>query len=249
MKQYKEGMEFWEEAGKSGYEKAYGNKIVAHYLRERMYKLSLLIGKSLGLTKDSVIIELGCGDGIFSKNYLSSQFKKITAYDLSKSAIERAKAYNSGQNICYEVKDITTLEFEPGTHYDCAFLNGILHHVKNDSLKIISRLSKACPRLVVLEPNGNIIRKTLELLPSYKKAGEKSFRLKELLNIFEHSFYDVKVIYTLGFVPNFLPDKFFPLFKKLENIIESNKFLNGLCSLNAIGFCKNVKDGKHHCQG
>jgi 2-polyprenyl-3-methyl-5-hydroxy-6-metoxy-1,4-benzoquinol methylase len=214
------------------------DKTMKHILTKH-WQAAVDIAKSLGLNENSDILELGCGDGKFADEILAVYFRHIDAFDISQSAIKRAQSLSRTNKVNYFAEDITTLEFKKNAYWDGAFLIWILHHVKVFTPAIVSRLAQVCPILIVAEPNGNnIIRKLLELLPSYKRAGERSFKLKELIGIFESAGYAVTTIRRVAFVPNYLPDVLLTPFMKLEAVIECTPILNWLCATNMIGFSR-----------
>ncbi|MEW6234085.1 MAG: class I SAM-dependent methyltransferase [Candidatus Omnitrophota bacterium] len=237
MTQQTDGMEFWEKAGEAGYLKAYGNSQSYRYVTMRIYDLALQIADRLVINENSSVLDIGCGDGLFSKEYLSKKYRHVTGYDFSHASIESAKT-NCPANIHFERRDVSQLEFDPANRYDAAFLVGILHHVKKDAPGVIQRLSQVCPKIIVLEPVRNIIRILLECLPVYKEAGEDSFYFKDLCAIFHNASYRMTECHKIGFVPNFLPDKLLPLFKIIESIMERNRVLGLLCSVRAIGLIR-----------
>ena len=230
--------EFWEYAGAIGYDKAqFSNTLVANHILSKQSHTAMRVAELLGLTKSAKVLELGCGDGTFAESTLSSHFEKIDAYEISNSSIALAKSKSKSPNVHFHVKDITEYEYETDSFWDGAFLIGVLHHVKEYTPKAISHLARVCPKVVVLEPNGdNVLRKGLELLPSYQRAGEESFRIRELINIFSSEGYIMKVNMRINFFPQFLPKKLYPLFRMLERTIEQNIILNRLCATYVLGF-------------
>lgn len=237
---YDEQKDFWEYAGNVGYGKAiFSSPSVEKHIISRQWRAVLSAAKSLGLGPDSNILELGCGDGDFANNVLAPRFKHIDAYDGSGSAIDKANSNATTSNVTFSVKDITGLNYQDGARWDGAFLVGFLHHVKQGTPEIIKRLSKVCPKVVVLEPNGdNIIRKLLEQTPSYKKAGEDSFKLKRLRCIFEDNGYKAVTVERITLVPAQLPERLFSFVKKVERIVEPTPMLNRLCATYVIGFTR-----------
>lgn len=231
------GLEFWEKAGEAGYSQAYGNSQSYRYVTMRIYDLALQIADRLDIQENSSVLDIGCGDGLFSKEYLSKKYKHVTGYDFSHASIESAKI-NCPGNIHFERRDVSQLKFDPASRYDAAFLVGILHHIKKDAPGVIQRLSQVCPKLIVLEPVRNIIRMLLEYLPVYREAGEDSFYFNELCAIFHNAAYRMTECHKIGFVPNFLPDQLLSLFKKIEGAMERNQVLGFLCSVRAIGIIK-----------
>ncbi len=235
---YENQKHFWEYAGNIGYSKAiFFNPTVGRHITTKQWQSVIYAAAYLGLDKDSRVIELGCGDGNFAENVLSYRYKHVDAYDMSRSAIESAQSRSKSKNISYYKQDLSTYDFGPNVQWDGAFLIGFIHHVKDFTPLIISRLAKVCSKVIVLEPNGdNIVRKLLEQLPSYRQAGENSFRLKEIINIFNSNDYIVKIISRINLIPPFLPKMLFPPLKRIERLIETNFFLNKMCATYILGF-------------
>jgi len=239
-KKYEKQHDFWEQAGKDGYGKAmFGNNEVEAHIMTRHWNFAVETAYKLGLNKDSKVIELGCGDGTFAGKILSQNFKQVTAYDKSSAAIEYAKKTFTEDNVFFYAEDLAKYDFSGSANCDAVFMMGFLHHVKSFTPEIISRLKNITDKIVVVEPNGNnLIRKTLELFPSYKRAGEDSFRLKQLLAIFKENGYEVKSVKYATLVPPFTPELLLSLFKKIEKLVERNRLLKRLCSSYILGFEK-----------
>jgi SAM-dependent methyltransferase len=237
-KRYKKQKEYWENAGHVGYGDAiFSNATIEKHIVEKQWRVAIETSHVLQLNRQSRILELGCGDGEFAENILSSHFNHIDACDVSSAAIQRARSQVASSKVNYFVADISTYEYEASARWDGAFLMLFLHHVKHCVPAIISRLAKVCPKLIVLEPNGdNLIRKSLELLPSYQKAGEDSFRLKQLIGIFSSNGYKLITMQRINLIPQFLPEKLFPVLAGIENFIEPKPILNRICSTYAMGF-------------
>lgn len=237
-KRYENQKYFWEYAGEIGYGRAmFSNDVVENHIMTRHWQAAISAAKSLGLDENSTILELGCGDGKFAEEILAVHFKRIDAFDISETAIKRAQTISTTGKVSYFVKDVTEYEYDENDYWDGVFLMGFLHHVKPYTSTIVSRLAKVCPNAIVVDPNGdNLLRKLFEILPSYDRAGEDSFRLKELINIFESNGYSSKSVRRLMLVPPFLPKTFFPLLEPLERVVESTTLLNRLCYTYIIGF-------------
>lgn len=237
---YENQKHFWERAGAIGYgEAVFANKTVEKHIVSKQWETVAHTAEALGLGKNSSVLELGCGDGEFALNVLSGIFKHVDAYEVSAAAVARAQANTKSSNINFQVKDLATYNYEANSHWDGAFLVGFLHHVKSFTQDIIARLSRVSSTVVVLEPNGdNLIRKSLELLPSYRAAGEDSFHLKTLVEIFRSNGYTLKVLKKINFVPQFCPEFLYPVLRSLEKTIETNPVFDRLCSTYVLGFQK-----------
>src|SRR6185369_17772412 len=121
-------------------------------------------------------------------------YNAIDGYDLAPAAIARANAAAPGTHLKFVSADLVTLNYDALPHYDGVFLIGILHHIKAATPDVLRSLTKVTDKIVVLEPNGNnIVRKLLELTPSYRSAGEDSFRTQEMIDIFSDTVWRVMV--------------------------------------------------------
>lgn len=229
---------FWEQAGQEGYGSAmFSNRYVEQHIRMTMWSAAFDTARIIGLEQKSRIIELGCGDGSFAGTVLAKSFQEIDGYDYSISAIKKANSLYGSELIRFHVSNVPGMIYSAHHHWDGAFLMGFLHHVKKDAATIVSRLSKVASRVVVADPNGNnLIRKSLECLPSYRRAGESSFRLNELKNIFCSSGYELVSWNIVSFVPPFTPRHLLNILIRLEKIVESIPMLKKMNSTYVLGF-------------
>ena len=137
----------------------------------------------------------------------------------------------------FEACDISRLEFADLPRYEGAFLIGILHHVKTATPAILRALHRITGRVVVLEPNGgHLLRKLLELTPSYRAAGEDSFRRRRLERIFAEAGFRRVIWRRLNLFPNFTPQLLFRLLRPIEPVIEVTPGLRALCTVDMYGF-------------
>ena len=229
---------FWEEAGCKGYGHAiFTSRRVEQHVISKQWDMSLQLANFIGLKKNAKILELGCGDGSFANRVLAPNFSKVVAFDYSKEAIRRAKTGAVHKTVGFFTEDLTTFPLDKIGDFDCVFMNGFLHHVKKSAPQIISRVAKISPKVIIIEPNGNnFIRKILEILPSHRRQGEDSFRLKTMLDMFGESGYQPVGIRKINFFPQFAPEFLYRPLKRIEDFIESRPYLNRLCSSYVIGF-------------
>jgi hypothetical protein len=111
---------------------------------------------------------------------------------------------------------------------------GILHHVKARTPEIMRAVRDMTDRVVVLEPNGaHLIRKILELTPSYRAAGEDSFRHGQLARVFTGAGFQIAQHRRLNLFPNQMPVWGFRLLRPLEEWVERTPLVRGLCTVNA----------------
>jgi SAM-dependent methyltransferase len=229
---------YWEEAGRQGYLLyMYSAGEVERHVTTRLRPMAVDIGRALGLGRNSSVLELGCGDGSFANEYLAQNFGQIRAVDFSEAAIARARAESKGSGTRFETFDLTRQDINDLGHYDGAFLFGILHHVKAATPGLLAKLAKMAPRVVVQEPNGdNLLRKALEFSPSYRAAGEDSFRTWELVRIFEAAGFKLVVWKRCNLFPIYTPGLLFRLLRPIEPFVESMPLLRAMCNVNMFGF-------------
>lgn len=230
---------YWEKAGEVSYAEAmFKSSDVEQHVNRRMWDIAIDIGRQLGLSARSRVLDLGCGDGAFANVALARELDHIDGYDLSEAAIRRATANApKPSTMRFAAADIAEMDYAALPRYDGAFLIGILHHVKSRAPKVVRALKGVTGKVVVLEPNGNhILRKLLELTPAYRAAGEESFRAGEMRRIFENAGFRTAVWRRVNLFPNFTPAPLFHALRPLEPFIESTPVLRALCTVNMFGF-------------
>ncbi|MBI4945108.1 MAG: class I SAM-dependent methyltransferase [Bacteroidetes bacterium] len=106
---------------------------------------------SLGLKRDSRVLEIGCGNGGITKLIAKKAYRgKVTGVDISTECIAAAKSnLNDYKNINYVVSDM--LDFVSKEKFDIIVLADVLEHIPIDFHdKLFGTLSS------VLEKNGLI---------------------------------------------------------------------------------------------
>lgn len=231
---------FWEAAGHAGYDNAlFRSPRVARHVLTRQWNESLETARAIGIDDAGTVLELGCGDGTFALEVLSRRYRRVDALDKSAAAIERARQRSTADHLRFRVADVTAHRYAPGEHWDGAFLIGFLHHVKPWAASVVTRLAAVAPRVVVMEPNGNQpLRRLLEYLPSYRRAGEESFTLGQLVRMFDYAGYRLERLRTINLFPPFTPDALYPLGVRAERWLEGRRGLGELCSSRVLGFVR-----------
>jgi 2-polyprenyl-3-methyl-5-hydroxy-6-metoxy-1,4-benzoquinol methylase len=227
---------YWNRAGEAGYGRAmYGSADVERHVRLRLWQVAIDIADEIGIPKNGYILDYGCGDGAFANETLATHYRAIDGYDLAPAAIDRANA-EAAAHLKFVAADLVLLDYSTLPRYDGAFLIGILHHIKAETPTVLSSLAQLTDKMVVLEPNGNnIVRKMLEFTPSYRKAGEDSFRTKELVDVFSAAGWRTAVHQRLNLFPNFTPGAIYRLLTPVEPLVEASSFWNALCTVNMFG--------------
>ena len=228
---------YWNRAGEVSYAEAmYSSADVERHVRLRLWNIAINIADELGIPRNGRVLDFGCGDGAFANEALASYYSAIDGYDLAPAAIARANAVAPGTHLKFFSADLVTLDYDALPRYDGIFLIGILHHIKAATPDVLRSLARVSDKIVVLEPNGNnLVRKLLELTPSYRRAGEDSFRTREMVNIFSQAGWRTLVARRLNLFPNFTPSLAYRLLARAEPYIERSSFLNALCTVNMFG--------------
>jgi 2-polyprenyl-3-methyl-5-hydroxy-6-metoxy-1,4-benzoquinol methylase len=228
--------DYWDRAGEQGYGQAmYRSSDVEAHIRGRLWQAAIDIAGSLGVPTDGHVLDIGCGDGAFANQVLADRYRKVDGIDKSEPAIKRANA-ESRHQATYRAVDLVTFDYDSLPRYDAAFLIGILHHVKQATPDIVRAMARRTDKMIVLEPNGShVLRKALEYTPSYRDAGEDSFRAKDLMAIFAAAGWRTEVWRRLNLFPNFTPGFVYRWLKPIEPRIEGSKVLNALCTVDMYG--------------
>jgi 2-polyprenyl-3-methyl-5-hydroxy-6-metoxy-1,4-benzoquinol methylase len=102
----------------------------------------------------SIILDIGCGNGIITKA-IGEMGHKVTGTDVSEKTIWQARTSSHHPNVTYKVTAASTLEAEP-SHYDAIICSEVLEHLKEPQLllAIIHRSLKENGILIVTVPNG-----------------------------------------------------------------------------------------------
>ena len=180
-------------------------------------------------SKNSEVLDYGCGDGYYAEKVLNFYPKKMTGIDISEVAISDAKkrAIDKNLNINYSVDNCEKTKFEDNS-FDIVYGTGILHHLQiNKCIDEINRILKSNGKLVFIEPLG-----TNPLINLYRKLTPNSRSVDEhplLENDFKYissKFTEVKIKYY-----GFLTLIFFLFYKSPENsrifkkLVSFDKFL------------------------
>ena len=227
---------YWDRAGTEGYGRAmYVSADVESHVRGRLWGIAIEIADALGVPRSGHVLDFGCGDGAFTNQMLAGRYRAVEGLDKSENAIRRAQV-EAKANASYRAADLVTFDYDSLPHYDAAFLIGILHHVKAATPTLVHALARRTGKMIVLEPNGNhLMRKALELTPSYRAAGEDSFRSKELMRIFTTAGWQTVIWRRLNLFPNFTPGAIYRLLAPIEPWVETHRLWKALCTVDLYG--------------
>jgi SAM-dependent methyltransferase len=131
---------------------AYAGKDLLPAQRQARRERLMQTVSHLDLSRDSDIIELGCGAG-FAAKYLKGQYRRYVGVDYSEQLIDFARRHNESADAKFFVGDITALGLEG--RFDGAFMVGVLHHIHDpvEALRKTRSVLKPGARLAVNEPS------------------------------------------------------------------------------------------------
>lgn len=184
---------------------------------------SRLIHNSVrSLPKCFSLIDIGCGDGTYTNEFLSLNIEKIVGIDLSDGGVKSAKENFekiSGQLNFY----CESLESHAsrGGKYDVAILRGVIHHAE-DPGKLIAEVAKVARYLVISDPNGlNPILKIIEKTSSYHiDHQERSFLPHTIKKWIRNGGFDLVGTKVGVLVPFFAPRFIAVLLNSVQGMIE-----------------------------
>ncbi len=94
------------------------------------------------------VLDIGCGDGFFTRRFYSDRAGRIDAIDVEESAIAHAERYHAHPKINYVKCDAVAEPF-PASRYDAVIWNGAIGHFSEADTAIVLRKVRAC-----LSPSG-----------------------------------------------------------------------------------------------
>jgi SAM-dependent methyltransferase len=183
----------------------------------RMERRTDLLLSEMDLTKDTRILEIGCGTGEVSYWMASRSPAQVVGTDLCVPFIEGAKKKYQLPNLRYEVVDFNNPGSFSGEKFDYIVGNGILHHLYyglDEAFSSMRRLLKENGRITFLEPN--FYNPYIYLIFSYPKLrsmahlepGEMAFSRRFIREkLARAGFEDIRVDYKdflLPGIPDFL---------------------------------------------
>jgi SAM-dependent methyltransferase len=204
-------------AEKGGYTYSTSDRLSCRLSNHRMTRAILELGQLEGKR----VVDIGCGDGIYSLELKRAGAVEVLGLDAARAAVESARGHAAGTpEVRFEVADICCLE-EPSIRWDLAVVRGFLHHLY-DVESAIARICKLAREIVVIEPNGyNPVLKIIERVsPYHREHEEKSYPPRHLDRWFESCGGRVEASHYIGLVPMFCPDLLARFLKVLEPAVE-----------------------------
>jgi SAM-dependent methyltransferase len=189
--------------------------------------------------KGKRVLDMGCGDGTYSSQYLDLGAKEVVGVDAAAKAIQAAKRTHRGRkNIRFEVLDIYNAR-PPKRRYDVMVIRGVLHHLYNVE-EAIAAMPPMAHTTIVVEPNGyNPILKVIERTSKYHiEHEEKSYPPHRLDAWFKKEGGRIVETRYIGLVPVFWPDGGVPFLKMIEPFVE---WMPGLKQISCAQYVQKIE--------
>ncbi len=188
-------------------------------------RTSKAIHQVLGPLEGKRIIDIGCGDGIFTQELLALNPAFVTGVDPNDAAISVAKKNMAHiKNIEFHVMDV--YQIPPIKKYDIVIIRGVLHHLYQveKAIKIICNIAD---EVIVAEPNGyNPVLKIMEKVSPYHILHEeKSYAPRQLNKWFKNNGGIIIESLYVGFVPLFCPNFLAKILNFFEPFLEKTPLL------------------------
>ena len=84
------------------------------------------------LQNNDTLLDIGCGDGFFTKRFYSKRCSRVDAIDIEADAINTARSINPASNINYYLLDAVQQPF-PSNSYNIVVWDGALGHFASDT--------------------------------------------------------------------------------------------------------------------
>jgi len=172
------------------------------------------------------VLDLGCGDGTYTLEFVKLGVKEIVGVDPAAVAIEaanaRARTLGVDATVKFEVGNIFSPDSYIGDErFDCIVIRGVLHHLP-DPARAISGLAAFGGTVIVIEPNGNNpVLKLIERYSAYHVAHEeRSFSPALIRSWLTSAGFRVNSTALINLVPFFCPDWMARLLRIFEPLVE-----------------------------
>jgi SAM-dependent methyltransferase len=98
-----------------------------------------------------ILLDIGCGDGFFDRQFFAERCAHIDAIDIEMPAIRHARRYNAAPNIAYHVLDAVNQPF-PRERYDVVIWDSALGHFAPETTDgVLAKITDA------LDPGGAFV--------------------------------------------------------------------------------------------
>ena len=162
------------------------------------HRLILKKLKSIGLTSDSNVLEIGCGIGTVSSLIIkNTTHGKFVGCDISPKSIELARKFNPQKNATFICTDMS--DFESNLKFDFVVFPDVLEHIPvEEHNQLFERISRVCntnAKLLINIPEPNMLNYQRKNNPHLLQIIDQSLSMQDLLNhTYPHGFQVQSII-------------------------------------------------------
>ena len=89
------------------------------------------------------VLDIGCGDGFFTKRFFSMRCQSIDGIDIEPSAVAEASRFNAAANVTYQLLDAVNQPF-PRPPYDVVVWDGAIgHFARTDTEAMLRKIKQS----------------------------------------------------------------------------------------------------------
>lgn len=124
------------------------------------------------MNEKDVLLDIGCGDGLYDGVFYSKKASKIMAIDKDKEAIKHARKHYSRKNVNFAVEDVFEFKFKEN-YFDLVTLYAVIEHFsESDGLIILKKIKKSLKKGGVLLGSTPIFPKNKKSLSNWEHENE-----------------------------------------------------------------------------
>ncbi len=177
-------------------------------------------------SKNSTVLDYGCGVGSSIEKTLKFNPKKIVGIDISEVSIRKAQSLVdslSANNVELKVDNCEETGFQD-KEFDLVYGTGILHHLQIEKcIREISRILKPRGKLLFIEPLGtNPLINLYRILTPKSRSIDEHPLLEKDFNLLKKGFSKIRIKYygffTLIFFPFYRTPKTSTIFRLLKTV-------------------------------
>lgn len=195
--------------------------------------------KYSGISKNDIILEVGCGMGKFTFPMLKRGYK-ITGLDLSPTLLQKLQEYNDNKfQIDLIASDILEIPEKYNEQFDHVIGFFTLHHLRQleTYLQAGKRVLKPNGSIIFLEPNAYNPLYYFQIVfsPTMSWKGDKGvaqMTSKKIYRAAQYSGLKNVLIHKYGFFPPFVVNN--PISRFIETSLEKMKIFKGVSAFQII---------------
>jgi len=200
------------------------------------------------VAKDKIVLDAATGDG-YGASHIANVAKEVVGIDIDKEEIKKAQQTYKKENLKFLLNNVLNIDFPDG-YFDIVISSQTIEHIELDKLgKYLSEISR------VLKKDGTFFVSTLNLIRNLKGRTKekydknpyhvKEFTSNELKKLLLARFSKVEILglhrgprhafYAMLKKNNIFkiaPNKFNPVKRFYENVIDLNDFVYSSHNLN-----------------